>query len=64
MSAKRTVTVSEKDMKSAFMLWCDRVKADPDDFGSRGTSEEFGDACAPFFMDIIDEVQHAGKGEK
>lgn len=55
--------VSTLEVKKAFTEWDRRYREEPEKFQSEAehllkeTPETYGDACAPYFMQIMEEVK-------
>ncbi|KJR97200.1 MAG: hypothetical protein VR65_24945 [Desulfobulbaceae bacterium BRH_c16a] len=57
------VAVSLSEIKRAFTEWDRRYREEPERFMSEAqhllkeTPETYGDACAPYFMQLVNEVK-------
>lgn len=55
--------VSMLELQKVFTEWDRRYREEPERFQSeavhllKGTPETYGEACAPYFMKLIDEVK-------
>jgi len=64
MTNNPEVTVSKKQMERAFAEWERRYREEPKRFETDvervlagGTPENYGEACAPYFMELLAEVK-------
>lgn len=63
------VQATVKELRDTFSEWDRRYREDPDKFMSEAahllkeTPETYGDACAPYFMKVLIEIQMKGGAE-
>lgn len=60
-----TVKATRRQIEAAFTEWERRYRENPDEFMSEqstraDSAESYGEECAPYFIDIILDVQEAG----
>lgn len=64
MKKKQRTTVNEKELAAAFTEWDRRFREEPERFESescrllKGTPETYGDACAPYLLDILQQQRN------
>lgn len=62
---EKTLKFTPANLASAFTEWDRRYRADPEKFSSealrllKGDPESYGEACAPYFMEILREIKQA-----
>lgn len=53
------ITATEDQIKEVFTEWERRCREDPESFekAADSTPEEYGEACAPFFVKLLNEIK-------
>lgn len=61
--SEHLLSVSMTEIQRAFTEWDRRFREEPERFDSeathllKGTPETYGEACAPYFLQIVEEVK-------